>query len=199
MQALPSLPSKRLSFAVLLGRTTAAISVVPPAGGSSPPTLRIKAQPQEQDEWCWAAVSSTVSRFFDPASSWTQCNVVSAELANPSCCQNGATAGCNVQWYLDHALTRTGNLRGMLNGSLPSSTVAGEIQAGFPLCIRVQWSTGGGHFLLISGALQGSDGQDYVVLSDPIYGESSYAISDLTSGNYTHDGGTWTHTYRTQP
>jgi len=49
-------------------------------------------QTQEMAEWCWAAVSVSVDKFFNPASSRTQCTVAEDVLTR-SCC--GGEAACN--------------------------------------------------------------------------------------------------------
>ena len=36
---------------------------------------------QQQTQWCWAAVSNSVSHFYDAGSAWSQCTIVNAELA----------------------------------------------------------------------------------------------------------------------
>ena len=35
---------------------------------------------QQQTNWCWAAVSTSVALFFNPSSGWTQCAVANGEL-----------------------------------------------------------------------------------------------------------------------
>ena len=37
-------------------------------------------QHQQQTQWCWAAVSVSVSHYYSPWSGWTQCAMVNAEL-----------------------------------------------------------------------------------------------------------------------
>ena len=44
-----------------------------------PPTPRnigLRMQYQETTEWCWMAVATSVSHFYNPASTWTQCQVM---------------------------------------------------------------------------------------------------------------------------
>jgi hypothetical protein len=72
----------------------------------------LERQAQLQSQWCWAACSTSISRLYDAGSSWTRCKVVNAELAQTRCCRDGSTSRCNQSWYLDRALTRTGELFG---------------------------------------------------------------------------------------
>jgi hypothetical protein len=165
------------------------------SGTSTGVLIDFKVSPQEQDQWCWAAVSSSVANYYNPESGWTQCNVASAELA-ANCCSDG-TGACDRWWYLDRALQPTNSLKQYIASVLDTAKVTIELQGKYPVCIRVEWSNGGGHFLTIKGLHQGSDGNNYAVLSDPIFGESSCPIDDLVAGFYQNSNGRWTHTYLT--
>jgi hypothetical protein len=157
--------------------------------------LAFTMQHQQQTQWCWAAVSTSVSLYYDTSSTWTQCTVVNAELNQTTCCQNGATAACNQPWYLDRALQRTGNLDGFSGGTTAFADVRTEIDAGRPLGTRVGWSGGGGHFAVIEGYKPGPTEQR-VAIDDPWYG-----ASDLTYNTFatSYQGtGSWTHSYTTE-
>ncbi|MCW4049621.1 MAG: C39 family peptidase [Candidatus Bathyarchaeota archaeon] len=151
-------------------------------------------QHQEQTNWCWAATAASVSRFFLATSNWTQCTVVNAELGRDDCCQNGSSSNCNVPWYLDRALQRTGNFVSMSPGSGNMSNIRQEIDNNRPLCIRVGWSGGGGHFLAIDGY---NPGLSMVAVDDPWYGASDVSLSVLQTAY--QGSGSWTHRYRVQP
>jgi papain like cysteine protease AvrRpt2 len=151
-------------------------------------------QDQLQSQWCWAACSASVSRFYDTASSWTQCRVVNAELEQTGCCQDGATGQCNQPWYLQRALTRTGNLVSWSSGTVPMATIRSQIDAGRPVGVRIGWAGGGGHFVMISGCLDAATG--LLEVRDPIFGTSEISIASFAS-NY-QGSGSWTHTYYTE-
>ncbi len=151
-------------------------------------------QPQLESQWCWAACSTSVSHLFDAGSSWTQCRVVNAELAQTGCCQDGASGQCNRPWYLDRALTRTGNLAGQSAGTAPISRIRSELDAGRPIGIRIGWAGGGGHFVMISGCFDDATG--ILEVRDSIYGTSEISIAAFSSGY--QGSGSWTHTYFTE-
>src|SRR5262245_50136888 len=113
--------------------------------------LSFAMQHQQQTQWCWAAVSTSVSLYYDPSSTWTQCTVVNAELGQTTCCNNGSSAACNQPWYLDLALTRTGNLTAVTGGTTTFAGIRSEIDAGRLLGVRIGWSGGGGHFVVLEG------------------------------------------------
>jgi hypothetical protein len=44
--------------------------------------LSLTVQRQEKSEWCWAAVSASVDRFFRPDSAHTQCEIAFEQFSN---------------------------------------------------------------------------------------------------------------------
>jgi hypothetical protein len=161
--------------------------------GSTALTLQI--QHQLQTLWCWAACSSSTSEFFDASSSWTQCLIVNSELGQSACCQNGATKACNRPWYLDRALTLTGNFATRVQGPASWDDVRNEIDAGRPVGARIGWRGGGGHFVLITG-YSDTEGARQLNVEDPWTGSAVVAFSDFAS-SYQRTG-SWTHTYMTK-
>lgn len=155
--------------------------------------LHFHMQSQLESEWCWSATSTSVSHFFYRFSAWTQCNVVNAELGQTTCCVNGGSNECNQPWYLDKALTRTDNLKGMVNNPVTQSQLDLELAKGRPLGTRIGWFGGGGHFMVLTAY---SSLLDRVEVKDPIYGRSIY---DYNSYKTNYQGaGSWTHSYYTK-
>ena len=147
-------------------------------------------QPQPQSQWCWAATSTSTSLFYNPASTWTQCTVVNAELGQSTCCTDGSTSACNQSWNLDKALDRTQNLRSWNGGVATPTQVDNELAAGNPVGVRIGWSGGGGHFMVLS-AYQSA--LNRVEVRDPIYGTTVY---DYETFRDAYQGsGSWTYTY----
>lgn len=156
--------------------------------------LAFSMQLQLQSQWCWAACSASVSSFYSSASVWTQCTVVNAQLGQSTCCQDGSTAQCNQPWYLNLALTQTGNLASWSGGTATMAQIMPEILHGRPVGARIGWSGGGGHFVVIAGYL--CDSVPYLDIQDPIYGSSDVALATFTT---SYQGtGSWTHTYYTE-
>jgi len=165
-------------------------------GGGGGGSLGFVIEPQFQTNWCWAAVSKSVSEFYDHASPWTQCSIANAALPRTDCCGQGAGAACNVPWYLQTALGVTDNLRQMLSHALDEAAIRTEIAASAPIGVRVGWFGGGGHFMVVDGCLTASDGTVYIDICDPIYLNTRFAL-DAFAASY-QGGGTWIHTYLTQ-
>ncbi|HTV37612.1 MAG TPA: papain-like cysteine protease family protein [Xanthobacteraceae bacterium] len=148
------------------------------AGGAQ--TLNFVIQQQIETNWCWAAVSTSVSLFYDPQSMWKQCGVAEKALSRNDCCSDPAAASdpgrCNSPWYLDKALIITGNLNRMESRRLAFNEVQAEIAAKKPIGCRVGWYGGGGHFLVIRGWIVGETGIEYLELSDPIFPQQPNSV-----------------------
>jgi hypothetical protein len=156
--------------------------------------LSFAMQQQEESNWCWAAVSTSIALYYEPSSAWTQCSVANGELGRNDCCGAGANTACNVYGFLDSALTRVGHLDRWASGAAVFQSLDDEVDAGRPVGIRVAWSGGGAHFLAVVGYLE--DATDYVAVDDPIYGRSDVTYDTLTSSY--QGSGSWTHTYYTK-
>lgn len=153
-------------------------------------------QTQEQSRWCWAAVTVSVELYFSPNSAWTQCNLASAVLPNnPNCCAQPAV--CNRAWYLERALSAVGKLRYALLDVLTIDQVRTELRANLPVCVRIGWDNGGGHFVIICGLRRSSSGKMLVDVADPWYLDSTLTYEDFRD-RYQHRG-EWMDTYLVQP
>lgn len=157
--------------------------------------LNFNMQAQQQTNWCWAAVATSVALFYNPSSTWTQCTLVNAELGETTCCSNGGSAACNKPWYLDKALQRVGQLDSWSSGAMSFANVRAEIDNSRPLGVRIGWSGGGGHFVVVDGYL--NDASQQVAIEDPWYGASDMSYTAFSSSYQT--SGSWSHSYETQP
>ena len=183
-------------------------------GGGGGPTVVAGFQMQSQGSqtnWCWAATGTSIARFYDQASTLTQCalatNLFSSQGFGLQCCGLDAAA-CNQQKSLTDVLTLTGNLRGNpIQPSISFRDLCQEIENQKPVAVRIAWplppnGPGGGHFIAVTGYQVGPDGSPYVVVQDPASGDDPIAsktipLSELTE-NYDLAQGTWSYTYETQ-
>lgn len=155
--------------------------------------LNFTMQQQTQSNWCWAAVSASVARFFSSTTTWTQCKVANTQLGRTDCCGTGASGPCNVYGYLDKGLDEVGHFDHMDSGTTAYQTLRDQVRGGKPVGIRVEWSGGGAHFI----AAVGADPGDYVLVGDPGGGTVSLVPYNTLKTNYSGSG-TWTHTYYTK-
>jgi len=179
----PNKPSTAKSASSLGGRPTILSRVLP-----------FVMHPQEQTNWCWAATSHSVYDYLNTVAKWTQCGIANVCLRLNNCCMPAAAStSCNKPWYLDNALTVVGVLRLMTGQDEPFASAATEIDGGLPVCLRVGWRGGGGHFLAIHGYLVDAQGVQYLYVDDPIYGKSVVPYG-IFRKSY-RGSGAWTHTY----
>jgi Papain-like cysteine protease AvrRpt2 len=172
-----------------------AAAVAPGAGA-----VAFEMQSQEQDNWCWAATATSVSHFYNSASAWTQCLLANSVLPCPGgedCCVDGSVSACDVPWHLEKALSATSNLLGVRSGVVSFSDLTSLIGAGNPLGTRVEWSGGGGHFVVLHGWKKTTSGKEFVDVADPLNGSSMVPYGDFVSRYRSM--GSWTHSYWTQP
>lgn len=120
---------------------------------------------------------------------------MNAELEQKGCCANGGSGKCNIPWYLDRALRRTGNLASKSDGPASWSTLRAELDAGRPVAARIGWNGGGGHFVVLTGYRAVADARE-VEVQDPWTGTSRIPLDTLAT-NYK-SAGRWTHTYLTR-
>jgi hypothetical protein len=151
---------------------------------------------QLHSNWCWAAVATSVAKFYAPASRWTQCLVVSRELGRKTCCRKGANGSCNVAGHLQKSLKVVGHAEHppYIKRSVSFGRAQREIDAGRPLGVRTQWAGSViGHFVAVVGYHKEFD---MLTVADPYYGRQNV---DYEAFRNSYRGiGTWTHSYYTK-
>jgi hypothetical protein len=158
---------------------------------------------QEQDFWCWSAVTVSVNRYFDAGTSWTQCKLASAEYIGNDCCANGLSDQCNKPYNTPDSLRDLGNLEATQKSAAGFQTILNEINDGHPLVCRMSWGgSGATHVVIIYGFAQVDfDGlyDQYVFVKDPGVGigDSQYIYNKFKTA---YQGvGQWIVTFLTKP
>src|SRR5947207_5493093 len=105
------------------------------AGGACGNPLGFTMQPQQQTEWCWAAVSVSVNLYFHATSGQTQCAVANTAMGQTTCCPDGGSTQCNQPWFLDLALQLVGDLNAWSSGKAALASVKTEVLACRPFCL----------------------------------------------------------------
>ena len=155
--------------------------------------LRFAMQKQSQGNWCWAATSVSIARFYGNTT-WTQCAMANAELSRTDCCGTGAAGACNVYGTLDTSLNRTGHFVSISGGTVTFDVVEQQMLANRPIGIRIAWGGGGAHFV----AATGTEDDGSVWVSDCGSGTVSLVVYNTLKTAYNGTG-SWTHTYLTKP
>lgn len=162
------------------------------AGGGQVSLTNFAVPTQEQDQWCWAAVSLGVALFFGQ-NAWSQCGIASAELSPLNCCGPDASGPCNQPWRLDLALSRVGHFFKLLYMPATLANLRTEISAGRPMGCRIGWSSGNGHFVALGGYSTDATGANIVEVHDPYYGFVQTAYNTFCTAY--RSAGSWTHSY----
>lgn len=163
--------------------------------------LKVPQTIQEQTEWCWAATSSCVLKYY--GLNIAQCTVAEYtrqvatwhNFGSVNCCTDPGQ-GCN---YWNYNWGYTGSIQDILQhwninntgvgNAFSLATTKTELSNSRPFIIRWGWTTGGGHFLVGHG-ITSSDSMLFYM--DPWFG-NGYSIAKynwVVSGS-THE---WTHT-----
>ena len=154
---------------------------------------------QEQNQWCWAGVSSATLTYYGQNISqctiaeYTRTHATFHNFGSVNCCQN-ASQGCNYWNYnygyegsIQRILQNWGVNNYVYGYALSQSEAASEINSNRPFIMRWGWTSGGGHFLVGHGIENGM-----LHYMDPWFGEglktSSYSWVVSASDH------TWTHT-----
>jgi hypothetical protein len=164
--------------------------------------LSFKVQRQEKSEWCWAAVSVSVNRFFRPDSKHTQCAIAGTALGL-SCCDGAQPVpsdSCNAPHALHPVLGRFHLLAAdPIVNPLTFNQVRTEIDAGRPVCVLIKWLdnkgqvTDRGHFIALDGYRVTPAQKMFVSITDPFYGSSETAFDHFVNGKggYRDGRGVW--------
>jgi papain like cysteine protease AvrRpt2 len=164
-------------------------------GGRLGPTMAFRVDTQEETNWCWAAVTSAVDRYYHRDSFLTQCEVVARTANGADACLDPDEH--NTAGILDQALKTIG-VEHFVDQSVPFHTLQTEIDAGRPVCVAIDWVGGGSHFVVLCGYQLWTDGTNVIEtvdVADPFYADSTCIFSSLTQA---YQGlGKWAQTYLT--
>jgi hypothetical protein len=159
--------------------------------------LTFDIQRQQGDNWCWAAVTASVSYFYDNGTAWTQCTIACTRLNKNDCCPPRNGNPCDVQNRLDLALQITGNfIDPLLDYPLRFADVQQQIDSRKVVGARIQWANGFGHFVALHG-YNDTTAINYLYVADPIFGKNIVNF-DTFIRNYQQSGSSWTHSYLTK-
>ena len=157
----------------------------------------VSVEPQQQSEWCWAAVTLAVEKYFNPASTLTQCSIANRVLGQKSCCgDQKEQAACNKLEELQNALASVNRLAAAIARPLRFTEVKQQIDAGLPVCARIQWASGGAHFVVLEGYRVLPSGAQHVYVADPLNPSAEVDFEEFMLAY--HGEGEWTGSYLVQ-
>ncbi|WP_424101139.1 papain-like cysteine protease family protein [Moorena producens] len=146
--------------------------------------------------WCWAAIAASIGRFYKTCLLTQQ--QIAAELLNISPSQLSQLDNIdnnNKQLTLDKSLKIAKSYSHWSLGRPSFERILLELTMGHPVCVRIEWFTGGAHYLAIKGA---NPKEKSLYLDDSLNGPSIMSYSDFPKC-YNDIGGVWTETFWTAP
>lgn len=157
--------------------------------------LDVGPQPQQCQEWCWAATTTMVANYYGVAAS--QCGLASikAGFQYPACCDYAA---CSYQAcdqpappnQIDAVLGQVLGIHGYENdGAITQQQLALEISNGRPVIVGYLNSFAG-HVVLVTGFRPQSYGGFLFHVVDPYYGIFDVGYDQLRYG-YMGAGASW--------
>jgi hypothetical protein len=163
------------------------------SGSFSDKSLAFNIQKQSALHLCWAAVTSSVSKFYDQGSPYTQCDLANYALGMTDCCKD--LNKCDSNWYLNRAMTYTMNLASSLQGMPSFDIIKNEITNNRLVCVRIEWRNSAGHFVVIHGFHDNGD----IDVQDPWPTKNPGRIPLTELQIFYQDLGSITHYYLTKP
>lgn len=155
-------------------------------------------EPQELDQWCWAAVAMSIANYLKPNSVQDQCKLAGEVLKVPGgCCAGSPSAVCDQPAGLIDALDVVNHHAGEpIPGHVDFAQIQEAIDGGWPVPVRIVWedNPGNAHFVVISGYAFSQGGEPLLYVDDPFYGESIVDYETLVTGY--HGSGSWERTYK---
>ncbi|MDQ7947243.1 MAG: papain-like cysteine protease family protein [Pedobacter sp.] len=161
--------------------------------------LPYRVQKQILTQWCWAAVSSSISKCYNEFSSWSQNKIASVQLKQDCSVvfPPSSPAELNQLEGLNDALVITGNYAGILNRPLKLAEIILQIKVGRPIGCQIARIDGQTHFV----CLFGYNADTFALyIGDPAF-EGEYAVRIIAYEEFkdNYDGGRWVRSYPTQP
>jgi hypothetical protein len=158
-------------------------------------SLDLRVPHQEQDLWCWCAVTVGVAGFFDAGFGLSQCETAGRVLNVPAACDNPDDESVNKLFALDNALSVFGRLGKVEPGPLAFDEVRRQIDTGRPVGARILFLDNGmAHVTLIRGYR--TSPEPILIIDDPLFDESEWSYQQFLRSY--RGSGVWKQSYLTQ-
>jgi hypothetical protein len=150
--------------------------------------------------WCWAAVASSVSKYYDKKSTFEQCTIANIELDRTDCCDvpcHQDDVDFDRPNTLGSPLNEVGCLHSWIRKSEHLRTIDREItKKERPVCLRTVWSDGEAHFVAIVGVDRDNK---LLKIADPLIAGNRVLTYAEVETNYPPNHGVWKDTFFTKP
>ncbi len=141
-------------------------------------------QRQQQTQWCWAAVTSSMMQFMAPERAASQSEVVTNTIKTATA---GSPDDLNRPWDIAEAAKTMGLEDGTRYGNVSRDTMRGMVNEGVPVPIQINWrnkarkngSLGDGHYVVVNAIGEEAKGRTLVQIEDPLVGKLNLTWDEL--------------------
>jgi hypothetical protein len=175
---------------------------------------RFRVQPQQQTQWCWAAVTASLLNVLSPI------NAAQSEVVNRTLTPAQIAENANRPFDITEAAKQAGLQVKYTSRSLPLWDVRDGINQGLPIPLQINWKKdgqpegelGSGHYVVLTAigpddprGEEGGEDHTIVIVEDPFKGRLEMTWAELKDDYpgaankhlYNHPvSGTWTYTHR---
>jgi len=147
---------------------------------------------QEQSQWCWAACTVMVKRYYGDAAV-QQCHLANWLFGQSGCCSTPSSSVCNrprPRGYGCAVYNTFALYCDSWDFPISFALIKNEIDYRRPIECIWSWTNGGGHTVIVRGYIDGTP-DPYVIVNDPWYGEGTITYSSLLSA---YSKGSWVGT-----
>ncbi|HMH33186.1 MAG TPA: papain-like cysteine protease family protein [Puia sp.] len=153
---------------------------------------------QKMSNWCWAASTVSLCRYYGEGGPLTQQQFVAAMLNMPICSNPFPNPACNKMFDFGIALSKVGHLYlDPLEGPLSSQDLANALRSG-PVGCQMLIPGVGGHAVVAVDARADEAGSLFIRVADP--GDGTVIVTPYAQlrNNYRGMNGHWVRSYRTK-
>jgi len=162
--------------------------------GQATTVLDLSVERQEKSRWCWSAIAVSLARFYGTGD-WRQSDLAAQVLAGSgSLPPENETDPLNREALLEDALRLVRCFSHWSSGRPTFERLAMELSLGRPLCVRVGWHKGGGHYAVISACAPETR---KIFVNDPLHGISAQLFDNFPA-YYLAKRGVWAETIWTR-
>lgn len=141
-------------------------------------------QRQQETEWCWAAVTSSLMQFMVPDRSASQSDVVTHTFKKAFV---QAPENLNQPWDITDAAKTMGLEDGTRYGNVSRNTMRDMVNEGVPIPIQINWRRnarkngvlGDGHYVVVHNIGEEAKGQTMIQVEDPWAGKLNLTWDEL--------------------
>lgn len=167
-------------------------------GAKSVPLLTFPIEKQIMSNWCWAAITASVCRYYN-GPNLNQKQIVAIITGKAICATSPPIPFCNETADIGVAFKSVNHLETPINSSLSPTDIVKFLTNGQVIGCQIYLpALGGGHAVIIYGAFADSNDRLILRVADPA--DSTLLIMPYQQfrTNYKNSGGQWIRSYITQ-